>query len=461
MSARGEFSSRLGFIMAAAGSAIGLGNIWGFPTQVASNGGAAFVLVYIVLTFLLAYPVLMTELIIGRYANSNTVDALRKISPNNKPGMLAASFTGFWGLLTASLILSFYAIVAGWMVAFFLQSLVDMFGIGASLQSAVAAVGLGDSANWLTEFSLERNLLFCTLFMLLTIKIISGGVADGIERWSTRLMPLLLLIIVALIIYIATLPGAAEGWKVYWLPDFSRIFSPDLILSAMGQAFFSLSLGVGTMMVYGSYVSKKENLPTLGASVALVDIGVAILAGLLIIPAMYVALHNGVEIFSEGGQLIDGSGLIFTVLPALFSSMEFAGKFVAIAFFALMSIAALTSSISMLEVPVAYTVEKYKMARSKASWLIGGLIFLFSTTIIYNFEKLFELVIAIATQYSEPMVGFLFCIFAGWIWKRNQILTELQKGAPEVANTLFWKIWPVYVRWVCPVVILAVFWHSL
>ena len=447
MSARGEFSSRIGFIMAAAGSAIGLGNIWGFPTQVASNGGAAFVFVYIILTFLLAYPVLMTELIIGRYSNSNTVDALKKIS-SSPFSSLAAKFTGFWGLLTASLILSFYAIVAGWMVAFFLQSVSGV-------------LGFSESTAWLTTFSTERNLLFCTIFMFLTIRIISGGVADGIERWSTRLMPLLLLIIVALIIYISTLEGAAEGWRVYLLPDFSRILNPDLILSAMGQAFFSLSLGVGTMMVYGSYVSKKENLPTLGASVALVDIGVAILAGLLIIPAMYVALHNGVEIYSEAGKLIDGDGLIFTVLPALFSSMGAAGQFVSFAFFALMSIAALTSSISMLEVPVAYTVEKHKMSRNKAAWLIGGIIFLVSTTIIFNFGTLFGWVIAFATRYSEPMIGLLFCIFAGWVWKRTQILTELKKGCPEIADTLFWKIWPVYVRWICPVVIFAVFWHSL
>ena len=447
MSARGEFSSRIGFIMAAAGSAIGLGNIWGFPTQVASNGGAAFVLVYIILTFLLAYPVLMTELIIGRYANSNTVDALGKVAPG-RFSSLAAKFTGFWGLLTASLILSFYAIVAGWMVAFFLQSIAGMFG-------------WSEVSKWLTEFSVARNLAFCTIFMFLTIKIVSGGVADGIERWSTRLMPLLLLIIVALIIYISTLEGAAEGWRVYWLPDFSRILNPDLILSAMGQAFFSLSLGVGTMMVYGSYVSKKENLPTLGASVALVDIGVAIMAGLLIIPAMYVALHNGVEIYSESGALINEDGLIFEVLPALFTSMGVAGQFVAFAFFALMSIAALTSSISMLEVPVAYTSEKYKMARSKASWLIGGLIFLFSTTIIFNFAAMFGNVVKFAIRYSEPMIGLLFCIFAGWVWKRTQILNELKKGCPEIADTLFWKVWPVYVRWICPVVIFAVFWHSI
>mgnify|MGYP006170561609 CR=1 FL=1 len=198
-------------------------------------------------------------------------------------------------------------------------------------------------------------------------------------------MPTLFIILLALFAYVMTQQGAMEGLKVYLLPDFSQALNPDLLISAMGQAFFSMSLGVGTMLIYGSYVSHSENLPRLGAAVSLVDIGVAVLAGLLIIPAMYVALNNGVQIFAENGQLLSEDTLIFTVLPSLFATMGMVGGVVALAFFLLMSIAALTSSISMLEVPVSYVVEKRNMARQKAVWLIAALILAVSFVIIFNF----------------------------------------------------------------------------
>lgn len=443
MSARGEFSSRIGFVLAAAGSAVGLGNIWGFPTQVASNGGAAFVLVYVLLAFVLAYPVLMAELIIGRATRANMVDALGKIS-----GSRLGKATGIWGFITVSLILAFYAIVAGWMIAYFLESITEL-------------IGWDLASNWLTASSVPRSLIFCGLFLSMTALIVTGGVSDGIERWSTRLMPTLIFIIILLIGYVSTLDGAMAGWKAYLLPDFSLVFETDLLISAMGQAFFSMSLGVGTMLVYGSYVSKNENLPVLGASVALVDIGVAILAGMLIIPAMYVALHNGVQIFSDSGELIAGDSLIFTVLPSLFETMGVVGYFVAFGFFALMVIAALTSSISMLEVPVAYVVESKGLGRTKAVWLLSLLIFVASSIIIFNFDTLFGLVISLTTQYSQPLLGLALCIFVGWVWKRDQILTELKKGNPQAQNSLFWKIWPWYLRFVCPVIIVCMFLRSL
>ncbi|MEM7358922.1 MAG: sodium-dependent transporter [Pseudomonadota bacterium] len=445
MAARGEFSSRTAFILAAAGSAIGLGNIWGFPIQVASNGGGAFVFTYIIMTFLLAYPVLMAELVIGRYAKTDTVSSVLAISSEKTRPL--AFLTGYWGMLAASLILSFYAIVAGWMLAFFLGS-------------AFQLIGMDEVKQWLTQFSLPRNLLFCVAFFLLTISIVSRGVTAGIERWSTRLMPALLVLMVVLIGYIATQPGASEGWRVYLQPDFSRVLNPDLVIDALGQAFFSLSLGVGTMMIYGSYISKSENLPRLGASVAALDIGVAVLAGLLVIPAMYVALHNGVTIFDEAGNLIASDNLIFTVLPALFETMGAAGVVVSLLFFSLMTIAAVTSSISMLEVPVAYASEHQGLPRAKAAWIAGSIVLAISLTIVFNFGTLFGLVVGFTTKFSEPLIGLLFCIFVGWIWRRNQILEEIKKGAPDAESGLFWKIWPNYVRFVCPLMILAIFWHS-
>ena len=446
-SARGEFSTRFGFVMAAAGSAVGLGNIWGFPTQAASNGGAAFLLVYLVVAFTLAYPALMAELIIGRHAHANAVSALRQIS-NTGTQRLIGGTAGIVGFIVASLILSFYAIVAGWMMAFCLSSLLTLFG--------------GDAAaTWLTSFGFTRNILGMLVFMGLTVAIIARGVHDGIERWSERLMPVLLVTLVMLVIYVLTLKGATEGLKVYLLPDFERALSPDLILNALGSAFFSLSLGVGTMLIYGSYLDDSQNLPLVGGMVTAVDIGIAVLAGFLVLPAMYVALHNGVEIFTPAGKLISEDTLIFTVLPELFNSMGLAGILVSIFFFFLMSIAALTSSISMLEVPVAYVVETRDVARKKAAYLIGGCIALVSTAILLNFDSLFGLVITITTRYSQPLIGFLFCIYVGWVWHRDQLLQELRKGNPDIEQGLFWKIWPWWVRLVCPAIILAIFAQSL
>jgi len=433
--------------MAAAGSAVGLGNIWGFPTQAASNGGAAFLLVYLILAFTLAYPALMAELIIGRHAHANAVNALRLVS-NGPVSRNIGVTTGIVGLVVASLILSFYAIVAGWMIAHFSASIADL-------------LGLDDLSTWLTGFSLPRNLAFMALFMILTVGIISEGVSEGIERWSARLMPVLLITLLLLVIYVLTLEGSMEGLKVYLLPDFERALEPKLIISALGSAFFSLSLGVGTMLIYGSYINDNENLPVVGGLVTLVDISIAVLAGFLVLPAMYVAVHNGVEIFAGDGSLISGDTLIFTVLPALFVTMGIAGVVVSIVFFLLMSIAALTSSISMLEVPVAYTIEEHGIGRKRAVVVIGIIISLVSATILLNFETLFGLVISITTRYSQPLLGFVFCIFAGWVWHRDSLLQELRKGSSEVESTLFWKIWPWYVRLVCPVIILAIFMQTL
>lgn len=444
---RGEFSSRIGFILAAAGSAVGLGNIWGFPTQAASNGGAAFLLVYLVLAFCLAFPALMAELIIGRHAKSNAVAALRGIARNGATRWLGGA-TGYVGIVTASLILSFYGIVAGWMLAFALAAFADI-------------AGWPEASVWLTGFTVERNLVFTGIFMTLTVAIICGGVREGIEKWCTRLMPALIGILVLLIVYVLTLPGAAEGVRAYLVPDFGRVADPGLILSAMGQAFFSMSLGVGTMLIYGSYVSDRENLVSLGRSVTLFDIGIAVTAGLLIIPAMYVAQHSGVAIYDEAGRLIAEDTLIFTVLPGLFDSMGGAGLVVALAFFVLMLVAALTSSISMLEVPVAYTVENHGTDRKRATVLIGAAILLVSILLIFNFGTLFGLVIAATTRYSQPLLGLLMCVFAGWIWQRNGVIEEIRKGSSDTDHHLFFRIWPGYVRIVCPAAILAIFVQQL
>lgn len=441
---RGHFSSKIGFIMAAAGSAVGLGNIWGFPTKVAENGGAAFLLIYLLMVFVLAFPMLVAELAIGRYGQGNPIASLRSVWQGKRWAPL------LWGglaMLVASLILSFYSIVAGWLIAF-------------AAEPVFSGLGLMEQAGWLTEFSTARNASMAVIFSLLTIWVVSQGVADGIEKWSTRLMPLLFVLFAGMIVYMMTLDGASQGLTTYLVPDFSQV-DARLLVDAMGQAFFSLSLGVGAMMVYGSYLKKDVNLPKVATQVAIIDTSVAFAAGLLVIPAMFVAKHNGVEIFNDAGDLISSGDLVFQVLPALFDTMGASGPFIAVIFFVLMMIAALTSSISLLEVPVSCAQDELGMARKTSSWVIGLAIIVISLIICLNFGTLFGLVVDFTTVYMQPALGIIWALVVGWIWHRNELLHELQQGNPELAQGLFWKIWPWYVRFVCPVAIAAVIFVSV
>lgn len=437
---RAQFSSKFGFIMAAAGSAVGLGNIWGFPTQTASNGGAVFLFVYLAMVCLLAFPMLVAELTIGRYGQADPIGSIKAIWPKGK---LGAVLIGLAAMLTASFILSFYAIVAGWLIGSFAGSVFDIAGLTAA-------------SNWVTSFGPARNLTLMAIFMLTTMHVVKGGVHEGIERWSTRLMPVLFVLFAVLIIYIFTLDGAMEGLKMYLIPNFDH-FNTDLMVSAMGQAFFSLSLGCGTIMVYGSYLNKDVNIPKTAAQVAAVDTAVAVGAGLLILPAMFVAKAHGVQIFSDTGALLSSDTLVFKVLPAMFDTMGDAGLVVSLIFFLLMIIAALTSSISMLEVPVACAIEELNHKRTTAVIWIGGLITLISAVIVFNFGELFGLVIKITTVYAQPILGLCFALLVGWVWSRNKLLNEIKQGYPELEKSLFWKIWPVYVRVICPIFMLLVF----
>lgn len=435
---RGEFTSSFGFIMAAAGSAIGLGNIWGFPTQTAQNGGAAFVLLYLILAFVVGYPILLAEFTIGRHTQSNPVGAYQKIAGGKRFVPI-----GFLGITTVGFILAFYSIIAGTMVAYFINPILQL-------------IGAETAAAWVISQGTVSNMLFASVFFFLTILIVAAGVKDGIEKWSSRLMPTLLFILVLLVIYVLTLDGAMEGLKVYLLPDFSKVLNAQLFTSALGQAFFSLSLGVGSMLVLASYTSKKENLIKLGRLVTLSDVGIAFLAGLLIIPAMYAAAASGTQIFDETGNLISGPNLIFQVLPALFNTMGPIGIALSVIFFFLMVIAALTSTISMLEVPVAFAVDNRNMDRAKASIMIGVIFWIVSMIIALNFDLLFGLVVSATTQFIQPLLGLFICIFVGWIMSRNTLIEEIKQGNPEIENTLFMKIWPLFIRYVSPILILII-----
>jgi len=443
---RETFGSRLGFVLAAAGAAVGLGNIWGFPTQAASNGGGAFLLVYLVLILVVAFPMLVVEMAIGRSGQANPVDSMRSLTPN-PTAKKAGALVGWLGLSVPSAVLAFYSIVGGWIICFMLGAITDVLG----MESATA---------WFKGFSVERNLFGTLVFYVLTILIVQGGVKQGIEKWSTRLMPALFVLFGVLFIYIMMQPGAIQGLQHYLVPDFDKIFDRKMILAAMGQGFFSLTIGGCSMLIYGSYLSKKENLPKMAMNVTLVDTGVAFIAGLVVLPAMFVAMNKGVQIYAEDGSLLSSDTLVFTVLPLMFDSLGLLGQLFAIVFFLLLTIAALTSSISMLECPVALVSERFNTKRTPTGWVLGGLIALFSVVIVYNFGQLFGLVATTATQYLQPTAALMFCLFGGWVWNRNAKLKELEQGFPEFRQSTFGKIWPWYVKFVCPILVATVIWAS-
>ena len=285
---------------------------------------------------------------------------------------------------------------------------------------------------------------------------------------------LLLICLISLAVYVATLDGAAEGFKKYLVPDFSKVLNPDLLVKAMGQGFFSLSVGIGSILIYGSYMNSKANMVKIGFLVTLADVGIAFLAGLLIIPAMFVAQENGIEIFKTQEVIIDGittlqktdhiidsKGMVFNVLPELFNTMGTSGIFVSIIFFFLMTIAALTSSIALLEGLVAFGVDNQNMTRKTSTFRYGFFSLLLSIVIIFNFKSLFGLAIVVVNDYSLPLLAAVFCVFVGWLVNRNALLEEIRNGYPNVENSFFFKLWPIFLRYICPTLIIAVFLNQI
>ncbi|WP_440998904.1 sodium-dependent transporter [Fodinibius sp. SL11] len=433
---RGNWNSKLGFILAAAGSAVGLGNIWRFPTEVASNGGGAFLLIYLLCCFAIGFPVMVAELSIGRNTDRNPVGAFKALSSNKLYPLI-----GFWGIMCGVMILSFYIVIAGWTFSYVFEEI--LFFTGFTEWSALFA----DVSHGV------KNAIFSVIFMGATVSIILGGVSDGIERATKFLMPVLIGILLIMIGYVAFQPGAGVGFVEYLKPDFSMISAP-LIFSAMGQAFFSLSLGMGALITYGSYLSKKENIPEAAAYVTLADVGIAFLAGLLIMPAMYMADSFGVDIFGESGELLASTDLIFQVLPALFHSLSStAGIIFGTGFFLLLSMAALTSTISLLEVPTSYVIDEFNVKRKKAASIIGGgilvisLIISFDTSLIGSIDFIFSTV-------GLPLGGFLICYFLGYVWTVENALEELEHGYAGIHKSIFRVVWPIFIKFIAPLAIL-------
>ena len=439
-SPRGSWNSKLGFVLAAAGSAVGLGNIWGFPTQVADNGGAAFILIYLICCLLVGFPVMIAELTIGRKTQKNPVGAFKALSNGNK----LVPLIGYWGVLCGIMILSFYVVISGWTLAYVFEELFYFLGMEG------AALYVGDLNNGF------KNSIFTLFFMLLTILVVTGGVSKGIERATKTLMPVLLVILVVLIIYILTLDGAREGVAMYFKPDFSTI-NAGLLLSALGQAFFSLSLGMGALITYGSYLNKKQNIVESAAYVTIFDIGIAVIAGLLVIPAMYVAQAGGIQIFNpETGALFSSVTLVFDVLPEMFHNVGgIIGLLMGITFFILLGLAALTSSISLLEVPVSYVIDEHGVNRKKAAWLVGGLVGVISVIVSYELY-LIDVFVNIFNEIGLPLGGLMICIFLGYFWKTENALLELKDGYKNVDNGNFSWLWIILIKYISPVLIALV-----
>jgi len=440
MENRGNFS-RIGFILAAAGSAVGLGNLWKFPYTASENGGGLFVLVYLISIAFIAFPVLLAEITLGRHTKKNPVGAFMAIRPRSQ-----WKWVGYVGVASGFMILSFYSVVAGTTVGYFYKAVTGSFH-NITIQDA-SALSMNFTSDAVTQIVLTA------VFILLTIYVVARGVSGGIEKFSKILMPALLVILFLLLFRSLTLKGAGVGLHKYLKPDF-KAFSPKLIIEAMGQAFFSLSLGMGTMITYGSYVSKKENLPSAAGWIAACDTGIALLAGFIIFPA----------IFSFGLQDQSGPDMMFKVLPVLFSKMP-GGVVFGPMFFLLLSIAALTSTISILEVPVAYAIDEKSWNRKKASWVIGGVAFLFaipsalsqgavpflSKLPLFNISFL-GLWLFIWGTLSLSIGAFFIALFVGHVWKTSNAIKEMKEGVSNVAIEVPWTI---LVKYVAPVVILLI-----
>ncbi len=438
---RDSFGSKFGIIAAAAGSAVGLGNIWKFPYEVGNNGGGAFLVFYLIFVFLIGVPVMISEFTIGRNAQRNAIGSFKFIRPG-KPWFLV----GVIGVGAAFMIFAFYGSVAGWTLEYIFQAVTN----GFAEKSPQELTGMYD--NFIEKPF--RPIFWQTIFIGLTAAVVIAGVKNGIEKYTKILMPILLVIILILIVRSVTLPNAGEGLKFLFKPDFSKI-NGTVILSALGQAFFSLSLGMGTIITYGSYISKKDNLGTTAIQVSIADTLIAVLAGVAIFPA----------VFAFGINPSQGEGLVFVTIPSIFQEMA-GGYFFSLIFFVLLGVAALTSTISLLEVIVAYFSEEFKMSRKKAAIVsssiilfLGILCTLSNGGVLADF-KIFGMTIWGLLEYTSadillPLGGLCIVIFVGFAMGRKRVRAELDNN-----GTLKGRLIPIamfLIRFIAPIGIALVF----
>ncbi|MFO0506220.1 MAG: sodium-dependent transporter [Chryseotalea sp.] len=437
---RGSFSSRLGFILAAAGSAVGLGNIWRFPYLAGQNGGAAFLFIYLLCIFLLCFPVMVGEIAIGRAAGSDAMGSYSKLG-NKRWGYL-----GLFGILAGIFILSFYNVVAGWAFGYFLE-----ISFGDLLNESDFGAFFGNYVNDISD-----NLFFSLGFMIITAVIVSRGIQKGVEAANKIMMPALYFILIALIIYSLTLPNAMAGVEFYLIPDLSEI-TAQTIFDGLKQAFFSLSLGMGALITYGSYVNKNQNIVSSAAIISVADTSVAFFAGLMVFPL----------VFSQNMSPTEGPALVFMVLPQIFHDMgPILGRVVGGGFFLLLCFAALTSTISLLEVPTTYLVDQKKIKRTTVVWSLALLIFIVglpsmvSQGMVPALNKLsfyrdrdFLTFIADMCDITLTVGGCLMCIFIAYKWKIHNMDHELSIGNDGYMKSFLRKYLHFTISYVCPLLL--------
>ena len=442
---REHFGSRFAVIAAMAGSAVGLGNIWRFPYILGEYGGAAFILVYVLAVLLLALPIFYAESIIGRRSRSDTFGAMKKLAPGT-PWRWAGLLT----IVSPLLILSYYSVVGGWSVEYLFKSLSFSF-TDVPAEEVPGFFGKFISSTWQPVFA-------HTAFMALVAFIVLGGVKGGIERFSKLAMPTLFLLILVILVYSLTLPGAFKGVEYLLKPDFSRL-TPDALSAALGQAFFSLSLGVGTILTYASYVKKEENLLASGFGTAVSDLLFALLAAFAVMPA----------VFAAGIAPGSGPGLVFETLPYIFhrmgEGMPMVSTLVSTVFFLTILAAALTSAISMLEVGVAFLTDERGMKRRTATLLLAFLCWGVGILCSLSFGPLagvkllglsfFDFLDSLCSNWLLPLGGLVFCLFAGWKMSRADVRDEFTNGG-TVNVRLFNGIY-FLIRFIAPVGILIIF----
>lgn len=433
---RENWGSRIGFIMAAAGSAVGLGNIWRFPYLTGMNGGGAFILIYLFFVFVIGLSVMTAEFAVGRNSGKAAVGAYK--SKNR-----SWTFAGVIGVLSGFLIMGFYPVVGGWALAYIVKSL-------TGLLSAPGAIG--DTFGGFITSPVEP-LIWTVAFLALNVFIVARGVAGGIEKAGKILMPTLLIILVLIALRGMTLEGASAGLEFLFKPDFSEV-NGATILSALGQAFFSLSLGMGCMITYGSYLNKSENLAGNAFIVTAMDTGAALLAGLAIFPAL----------FAFGVEPTAGPGLVFVVVPSIFAEMGGLGVVLSAFFFVALTVAALTSSVSLLEVVVAYLMDERHMARKKAVYISSTIMIIMCVFASLSLGTMsgvtflgvgaFDFFDILTDKIFLSIGGLLLCIFTGWFVKKEDLKNELTNNG-TISFGLF-EIWYNLVKFVIPVAIAIV-----
>lgn len=441
---RATFGSKIGVILATVGCAVGLGNIWRFPYMLGENGGAAFLLVYISCILFLGIPVMITEFFIGRYSRKNAAGAFKVMAPGTKWSVI-----GYNGVAAAFLILGYYAVVSGWTLEYIVQA------FSGSLEGKNAT----DFADEFTAFStgVFRPILWTVVFIALTHIIIISGVKEGIERASKVMMPVLFLILIALCVRSITLPGASEGLTFLFNPDFSKIDS-SVVLSAMGQAFFSLSIGMGCLITYASYFGKQTNLQTTALQVTILDTLVAVLAGVMIFPA----------VFSFGIEPTTGPELVFITLPNVFEQLPF-GNIWSFVFFVLLALAALTSTISLHEVSTAYVHEEYHVSRKKAAIIVSvgvtivGILCSLSMGVLSSYTlfglNFFNLLDFVTAKIMLPLGGMMICIFTA---KRvDKLLLKEEVTNHGTIRFYFFNTYAFFVKYIAPIAIGLIFLNEL